>query len=41
MKKSWMSLFGEMILGLAISYFALDYNGWTLVSVGFHCHLRL
>lgn len=34
MKKGWISIVGGLIFGLAISYFILDYNGWTLVTIG-------
>ena len=32
-KKGWISIAGGIILGLAISYFVLDYNSWTLVTI--------
>lgn len=34
MKKGWISIVGGLLLGLAISYVVLDYNGWTLVTIG-------
>ena len=33
MKKGWISIVGGVAIGLAISYFVLDYNGWTLVTI--------
>jgi len=33
MKKGWISIVGGVAIGLAISYFVLDYNGWTLVKI--------
>lgn len=34
MKKGWISIVIGLILGLALSYFLLNYNGWTMVSIG-------
>ncbi|TWT08005.1 hypothetical protein FQV26_09400 [Planococcus sp. CPCC 101016] len=34
MKKGWISTITGLILGVVISCFVLDYNGWTLVSIG-------
>ncbi|MBT2571206.1 hypothetical protein J7I83_11440 [Planococcus sp. ISL-110] len=34
MKKGRISIVGGLILGVVISYFVLDYEGWTLVSIG-------
>lgn len=34
MKKGWLSILVGLILGLALSYFLLSYNGWTMVSIG-------
>ncbi len=31
MKKGWISIISGLILGLIISYFTLDYNGWTII----------
>ncbi|WP_251047609.1 hypothetical protein [Planococcus sp. ISL-110] len=33
-KKGRISIVGGLILGVVISYFVLDYEGWTLVSIG-------
>lgn len=34
MKKGKISVGAGLILGLVISYFVLQYDGWTLVSIG-------
>ncbi|WP_298829076.1 hypothetical protein [uncultured Planococcus sp.] len=34
MKKGWISIVGGLLIGLAISYVVLDYNGWTLITIG-------
>jgi len=34
MKKGWLSILVGLILGLALSYFLLSYNGWTMISIG-------
>lgn len=34
MKKGRISVEAGLILGLVISYFVLQYDGWTLVSIG-------
>lgn len=34
MKKGWISIVIGLILGLALSYFLLSYNGWTMISIG-------
>jgi hypothetical protein len=31
MKKGWISIIGGLILGLIISFFTLEYNGWTFI----------
>ncbi|PLR65939.1 MULTISPECIES: hypothetical protein [Bacillaceae] len=31
MKKSWISIVGGLILGLIISFFTLEYNGWQYI----------
>ncbi|WML44308.1 hypothetical protein [Neobacillus sp. PS3-40] len=28
--KRWISLLGGLIIGIILSYFTLDYKGWTL-----------
>lgn len=32
--KVWLSLLSGLIIGLILSYFFLDYNGWTLHLTG-------
>ncbi|USK39643.1 hypothetical protein LIS77_03685 [Cytobacillus firmus] len=34
MKKGWCSLICGLILGLIISFFTLDYNGWKMHRMG-------
>lgn len=34
MKKGWVSLISGLILGLIISFFTLDYNGWKMQRIG-------
>lgn len=34
MKKGWLSILVGLVIGLALSYFLLSYNGWTMVSIG-------
>lgn len=31
MKKGWISIIGGLILGLIISFFALEYDGWKII----------
>ncbi|WP_408008314.1 hypothetical protein ACJROX_27200 [Pseudalkalibacillus sp. A8] len=31
MKKGWISSIGGLILGLIISFFALEYDGWKII----------
>jgi hypothetical protein len=31
MKKGWISIIGGLILGLIISFFTLEYAGWTFI----------
>ena len=31
MKKGWISIVSGLIIGLIISYFTLEYNGWTII----------
>jgi hypothetical protein len=31
MKKSWLSIIGGLILGLIISFFTLEYDGWKII----------
>jgi hypothetical protein len=33
MKKGWISIVGGLILGLIISFFTLEYNGWKYITV--------
>lgn len=30
MKKGWISIIGGFLIGLALSYQLLEYNGWTI-----------
>ncbi|TKD69974.1 hypothetical protein [Pseudalkalibacillus hwajinpoensis] len=32
--KTWLSLLGGLIIGITLSYFLLDYNGWTIYQTG-------
>lgn len=34
MEKGWISIIAGLISGVVISYFVLNYKGWTLVSIG-------
>jgi hypothetical protein len=34
MKIGWVSLISGLILGLIISFFTLDYNGWKMKRIG-------
>ena len=34
MKKVWLSLISGLILGLIISFYTLDYNGWKMHRLG-------
>ncbi|WP_201716897.1 hypothetical protein [Rossellomorea arthrocnemi] len=31
MKKGWISMIGGVILGLIISFFTLEYDGWKII----------
>jgi len=31
LKKGWISIVSGLIIGLIISYFTLEYNGWTII----------
>ena len=31
MKKGWISIVSGLIIGLIISFFTLEYNGWTII----------
>ncbi|MDX8345795.1 hypothetical protein [Rossellomorea sp. YZS02] len=33
MKKGWMSIVGGIIVGLILSFFTLEYDGWKYISV--------
>jgi MFS family permease len=33
MKKGWISLVGGFILGLIVSFFTLEYDGWKYITV--------
>ncbi|MBH9968514.1 hypothetical protein [[Bacillus] enclensis] len=32
MKKGWISIFGGIVLGLIISFFTLEYDGWKIIQ---------
>ena len=32
--KLWFSLLGGLVIGIILSYFFLDYNGWTIHHMG-------
>lgn len=31
MKKAWISIIGGLVLGIIISFFTLQYNGWQII----------
>ncbi|PFA69830.1 hypothetical protein CN378_03420 [Bacillus sp. AFS015802] len=33
MKKGWISIVGGIILGLILSFFTLEYDGWKYITV--------
>ncbi|MGH2318626.1 hypothetical protein ACRC6Q_12710 [Planococcus sp. SE5232] len=34
MRKGWISIIGGFVLGIVISFFTLEYNGWQIIRHG-------